>query len=54
VARTAAWYKVPCSLIKGITDPAGFGDRRQLRASLDRVAGALAGKVLEILHQPEI
>jgi adenosylhomocysteine nucleosidase len=53
VARTAAWFKVPCTLIKGISDPAGCGDRKQLLAHLDGVAAALARKVLEILHQLE-
>jgi adenosylhomocysteine nucleosidase len=51
VARTAAWFGVPCTLIKGITDPAGDGDRDLLRANLDRVSAALAQKVLELLHQ---
>lgn len=53
VARTAAWFGVPCSLIKGISDPAGCRDRRQLLTHLDGVAAALASKVLEILYQLE-
>ena len=52
IARTAAWYGVPCTLLKGITDPAGEGDRHRLQANLDQVAAALAQKLLEILQQP--
>jgi adenosylhomocysteine nucleosidase len=54
VARTAAWLGVPCTLIKGITDPAGSGDRRQLLGNLDRVAEALAGLCLEIFGKQAI
>jgi adenosylhomocysteine nucleosidase len=50
VARTAAWFGVPCTLIKGITDTAGSAERRRLQAHLDCVAAALAGKVLESIH----
>jgi nucleoside phosphorylase len=50
VARTAAWFGVPCTLIKAITDTAGNQDRQRLQARLDRMAAALAAKVLEILH----
>lgn len=52
VARTAAWYGLPCTLLKGITDPAGEGDRHRLQANLDQVAAALAQKLLDILQQP--
>jgi nucleoside phosphorylase len=53
VARTAAWFGVPCALLKGITDPAGEGDRALLRANLDRVTAALAQTVLELLSYSE-
>lgn len=42
VARTAAWFGTPCTLIKGITDPAGEGGRQRLLARLDDVSAALA------------
>jgi adenosylhomocysteine nucleosidase len=52
VARTATWYGVPCTLLKGITDPAGEGDRHRLQANLDQVCAALAQRLLDILQQP--
>jgi adenosylhomocysteine nucleosidase len=54
VARTAAWLGVPCTLIKGITDPAGSGDRRQLLANLDGVAEALASLCLDLFGKQAI
>ena len=39
VARVAAMYKVPWSMIKGITDKAGTTDRQNLKQNLDRVSG---------------
>jgi adenosylhomocysteine nucleosidase len=53
VARTAAWYGVPCTLLKGISDTAGEGDRHMLRGNLDLVTTALAKTVLEILLSAE-
>jgi adenosylhomocysteine nucleosidase len=50
VARTAARFGVPATLIKGITDTAESGDRQRLQAHLDRVAALLTGELLDILQ----
>ncbi|MDJ0780660.1 MAG: hypothetical protein QNJ22_01750 [Desulfosarcinaceae bacterium] len=52
VARTAAWFGVPCLLVKGITDAAGPDDRDRLRANLAPVIETLAQKVPVLLQHP--
>jgi hypothetical protein len=44
---------VPCTLLKGISDTAGEGDRRMLRGNLDLVTTALTKTVLGILLSAE-
>lgn len=54
VARTAAWFATPCTLLKGVTDPAGSFDRHQLMANLDGVAEALADLCLALVENRAI
>lgn len=54
VARTAAWFSTPCTLLKGVTDPAGSGDRHQLMTNLDGVADALADLCLALVEKQAI
>jgi len=51
VARTAAMYDVPCTIIKGVTDFAGDGHRRILRDNLAGVSLAVANTLWEGLQQ---
>lgn len=51
VARVAAMYHVPCTIIKGITDFAGDGHRRMLQDNLTKVSSAVARTIWEGLHQ---
>jgi nucleoside phosphorylase len=42
IARVADLYRVPCEMIKGISDNAGPMDRKTLLQNLDRVSGLIA------------
>lgn len=50
-ARVAAMYGAPCTIIKGVTDFAGDGQRQMLHENLDEVSLALANVLWkELLH----
>ena len=50
-ARVAAMYGVPCTIIKGVTDFAGDGQRQMLQENLAAVSLALANVLWkELLH----
>ncbi len=46
IARVCLQHKIPCHLIKGISDSAGTGDRRDLQKNLTEVSQALCDKVV--------
>ncbi len=52
VARVAGLYGIPCSMIKGVTDFAGSGERPSLRARLPAVSTAITQCLWEemVLH----
>jgi adenosylhomocysteine nucleosidase len=49
VARVADLYGIPCSIIKGVTDFAGSGDRLMLQSRLPAVSAAVAQRLWEEL-----
>ena len=50
VARTAEMYRVPCYLIKGVTDDADEGGREVLHKNLERISRQIAEVLLDGLR----
>jgi 4-hydroxybenzoate polyprenyltransferase len=55
VARTSRQLGIPCDLLKGVSDRADTGGRRDLLRNLDGVSEALARQaVAELAHRPRL